>query len=123
MTNPQVPGHRSARTPFPVRGLPSRVSTPEESLELALDETADRERRAAAIGQLRTANECDGLAAVATGDVPAELRRRAVEAMGEPQCEEMLAELLEDDELSGDLRERAEQLVREGAEDDGPRLS
>lgn len=100
------------------------MSTPEQSLEVALDETADRERREAAIRQLHTANECDGLAAVATGDgVPDDLRRLAVEAMGGPQCEEMLEVLLEDGELSGDLEERAAELVREGAEHDGPRLS
>ena len=92
--------------------------TPQECVDLASDTTASREERENAIDELRTANECDELAAVATNDaLDADYRRYALEAMATPQCEEMLGKLTEGGDLEGSLERTAETLLDDSSED------
>jgi hypothetical protein len=86
--------------------------TPEECIALALDEGADEERRAGAIRELKTANECDELAALARRtELNDEYRRRALEALATPQCDSTLRELVDEGALEGELGEAAAKLL------------
>lgn len=92
--------------------------TPQECVDLATDTTAPREAREDAIDELRTANECDELAAVATNDaLETDYRRYALQAMATPQCEEMLGELAEGGDLEASLERAAEGLVADRSGD------
>ncbi|ELY70965.1 hypothetical protein [Natrinema versiforme] len=91
--------------------------TPAECIDLALDEGADEERRADAIRELKTANECDELAAlVREEDIDERYRRQALESLATPQCDSALRHLV-DDGLEGSLQGDAEELLA-SVEDD-----
>ncbi|WP_339104792.1 hypothetical protein [Haloterrigena salinisoli] len=86
--------------------------TPEECIDLALDEGADEEQRAGAIRELKTANECDELAAlVREGDIADRYRRQALEAMATSQCDSALRHLVDDAALEDPLQRDAEELL------------
>jgi hypothetical protein len=88
--------------------------TPEECVDLAVDESATEERRDTAIHELEMANECDELAnLVRTDDLDGRYRRRALRALATPQCDSTLQRLAEDDALDRSLREAAEELLGE----------
>lgn len=95
------------------------MSTPERNFEIAADDAEGETRREEAIDGLRTANECDMLADLARDDSLADrYRRRAVRALGSPQCTSMLRSLVEAGELDSELRTTAERLVEESENDD-----
>ena len=86
--------------------------TPQECVELASDPSAPRDEREAAVDELRTANECDELAALATDDAyETDFRRYVLEKMATPQCEELLAEIADDTGLAETLRREADALL------------
>lgn len=86
--------------------------TPEECVELALDESADADEREAAIHALKSANECDELEAlVRRGELGDQFRHRALRALATPQCDATLRELVEDGPLERPLRAEAEKLL------------
>lgn len=88
--------------------------TPQECVDLASDPSASRDEREAAVDELRTANECDELAALATDDaMGTDYRRYVLEAMATPQCEDLLAELADDTDLEETLRREADALLHE----------
>ena len=88
--------------------------TPEECVDLASDPSAPLEAREAAVDELRTANECDELAALATDDaLETDYRRYVLEAMATPQCEELLADLAGDAGLAETLRREADALLHD----------
>lgn len=92
--------------------------TPQECVDLAVDSTAPREEREDAIDELRTANECDELAGVATdASLETDYRRYALEAMATPQCDSMLRDLIEAGELEDSLRREAEALLQDSSDD------
>lgn len=95
--------------------------TPEECIELAVDESAEEGRREDAIRELKLANECDELARLARmDDLPDRYREQAVAALATPQCDTTLRALVEDgdagDALDGSLWEEAERLLAETEE-------
>lgn len=76
--------------------------TPEECVELALDDGADADDRERAIHELKLANECDELGQLVRRESLAEeYRRGALRALETPQCGATLRELVEDDDLDG----------------------
>ncbi|QLK25934.1 hypothetical protein HYG81_17950 [Natrinema zhouii] len=86
--------------------------TPEECVDLALDEGAAEEKRVGAIRELRTANECDELEAlVRTERIDDRYRRQALEELATPQCDSTLRELVDDEPLEGPLHREAEELL------------
>jgi len=96
------------------------MSTPEENFEIACDESSDRAERETAIGELETANECDSLADLARmDDLDETLRERALSGMARPQCEQMLRELAEGEELPESLQKQAETLLDDTPGDTG----
>ncbi|MGQ3411900.1 hypothetical protein ACT4ML_06510 [Natrinema sp. LN54] len=85
--------------------------TPEECIDLALDDEAADGRRTDAIRELKTANECDELAAlVRRENLADQYRRQALEALATPQCDSTLRTLVEDG-LEGSLQQDAEELL------------
>lgn len=90
------------------------MSTPEENLETAVDESSEREARLGAIDVLETANECDSLAEIVTRDgIDEQYREQALESLAHPQCKTTLRGLVDDGDLTESLRERAETLLAE----------
>ncbi|ELZ15267.1 hypothetical protein C477_18815 [Haloterrigena salina JCM 13891] len=90
--------------------MSSRTST--ECVELALDDGADEERRAGAIRELKTANECDELAALArTERIADRYRRQALEALATSQCDSALRGLVEEEDLEESLQQTATELL------------
>lgn len=88
--------------------------TPEECVELAVDSSAGREEREAAIDELKTANECDELADILSNDdLETRYRRRALRAVATRQCEATLERLVEERSLESSLRDEAESLLQE----------
>jgi hypothetical protein len=92
--------------------------TPEECVDLALDEEAAEEDRTDAIRELKTANECDELEAIVRReDLDDAYRQQALEAVATPQCDSTLRELVDDGSLEDSIRQDAEALLA-GVEDD-----
>ncbi|MFC6769584.1 hypothetical protein [Natrinema soli] len=86
--------------------------TPEDCVELALDEEAAEADRTDAIHELKLANECDELEAlVREASVDDWYRRHALEALTTPQCDSTLRELVDDEPLEGPLHQEAEELL------------
>ncbi|WP_222919876.1 hypothetical protein [Natrinema sp. SYSU A 869] len=86
--------------------------TPAECVDLALDEGADEENRAGAIRELKTANECDELAALVREErIADQYRHQALEALATPQCDSALRKLVNKGPLEGALGEEAEELL------------
>jgi len=70
------------------------------------------EKRAGAIRELRTANECDELEAIVREtSVDDRYRRQALEELATPQCDSTLRELVHDEPLEGPLHQEAEELL------------
>lgn len=98
----------------------ANVSTPEQSFEVAVDESRETDARMDAIDQLEAANECDRLAELVRGaDVAEEYRERALSGLAHPQCRSTLETLVGSEDLSEALRERAEALLEDTPEDAG----
>ena len=88
--------------------------TPEECIELVVDESAGEDQREDAIHELKLANECDELASLArTDDLSERYRERALRALATPQCDTTLHELVEDEGLDQSLRDEAKRLLDE----------
>lgn len=99
---------------------PSRMSTPEENVEIALDESYDDSARESAIDDLETANECDRLAdVVLDDDVDDRYRKRALTGLAHPQCTATLRTLAGNGDLPQSMRERAEELLDDTVESAG----
>ncbi|SEW02815.1 hypothetical protein [Natrinema salifodinae] len=85
--------------------------TPAECIDLALDDAATDEARTDAIHELKTANECDELAALVRRDeLDDRYRRQALQSLATGQCDSMLRKLTEDEDVPQSLREEAEEL-------------
>lgn len=96
------------------------MSTPEESFEIAVDESSERTARERAISSLETANDCDRLAELARmDDLEEQYREQAVTGLAHPQCKPMLETLVASGDLEASLRERAEALLDETPNDSG----
>lgn len=98
--------------------------TPSECITLATDESANEEDRSQAIRELKTANECDELAALARRDgLEDRYRREAIDALATPQCDSTLKEIADANSLSEDLRNLARDKMDEvgGARSPGDR--
>ncbi|WP_436926594.1 hypothetical protein [Halosimplex amylolyticum] len=96
------------------------MSTPEENLEIALDDARESESREQAIDGLQAANECDMLAEVVRrDDVASQYRELAMTKLGRPQCEATLETLHESDAIPDSLREQAEELLGDAPDDAG----
>ncbi|WP_459191871.1 hypothetical protein [Halosimplex sp. J119] len=96
------------------------MSTPEENLEVALDDSRDAEAREAALDDLETANDCDKLSDVVRRDeIDDRYRERALSKLAHPQCKATLETLSESDDLPEPLREQAEELLGETPGDSG----
>lgn len=96
------------------------MSTPEENLEIAADESSDRAARESAIEDLEAANECDMLAElVQTDSLEKQFREQALTSLGHPQCESMLQKLVDSGDLSDGLQEQAEELLQDTPGDSG----
>ena len=92
--------------------------TPQECVDLAVDSSASQQDREAALDELKTANECDELADIATNeDVGSDIQQRALHALATPQCDSMLENLVERSDLDESLQGEAEELL-EGLDDD-----
>lgn len=88
--------------------------TPQECVDLAVDSSASREDREAAVDELKTANECDELAEIAANeDLSSDIRQRALRAIATPQCDSMLRNLVERGGLDESLQQQAEELLDE----------
>ncbi|RBI58989.1 hypothetical protein DMJ13_24580 [halophilic archaeon] len=88
--------------------------TPKECVDLAVDESASKDRREDAIQELKTANECDELEKLVRMDgLDDRYRERALRALATPQCDSTLRELVEEGPLDESLRESATELLRE----------
>jgi len=75
--------------------------TPEEMRRSRPRRGGPGEKRAGAIRELRTANECDELEAIVREtSVDDRYRRQALEELATPQCDSTLRELVHDDEPS-----------------------
>ena len=86
--------------------------TPEECIDLAIDEGADEADREGAIRELKTANECDELEALVRREsLDEQYRRQALEALATPQCDSTLRELVEEEPVGGSLQDDAEELL------------
>ena len=111
----------SARRDIGVEFEPlSRMSTPEENVEIALDESSDDSARESAIDDLETANECDRLAdVVLDDDVDDRYRGQALASLAHPQCASTLRSLAGNDDLPQSMRERAEELLDDTPESAG----
>ena len=91
--------------------------TPEECIEVVVDESAGEGQREDAVHELKLANECDELASlVRMDDLSEQYRKLALRALVTPQCDTMLSGLVEDEGLDRSLRDEAERLLDE-AED------
>ena len=96
------------------------MSTPEENVEIALDESNDDSARESAIDDLETANECDRLADIVLDDnVDDRYREQALASLAHPQCTATLRTLAEDDDLPQSMRDRAEELLDDTPESAG----
>lgn len=96
------------------------MSTPEENLEIALDDAREAESREQAIGALQTANDCDALAEVVRADdVESEYRELAMTKLAHPQCKATLETLHESGEIPDSLRDQAEELLQDTPDDSG----
>lgn len=96
------------------------MSTPETNFEKAVDGSSDDETRTQAIEDLEAANECDMLAnLVENDDLEDEYREQALTSLAHPQCKPMLETLVESGDLPESYQERAEQLLQETPEDAG----
>lgn len=92
--------------------------TPEECIDLALDEGADADDREYAIHELKLANECDELEAMVRREsLAGEYRRAALRALATPQCDSTLRELVEEGALASSLRAEATDLLEDVAVD------
>lgn len=88
--------------------------TPQECVDLAVDSSASREDREAAVDELKMANECDELADIAANeDLSSDIRQRALRAIATPQCDSMLENLVERAVLDESLQQQAEELLDE----------
>ena len=88
--------------------------TPEECIEVVVDESAGESQREGAIRELKLANECDELASlVRADDLSEQYRELALRALVTPQCDTMLSGLAEDEGLGQSLRDEAERLLAE----------
>ncbi|MDS0260953.1 hypothetical protein NDI56_16245 [Haloarcula sp. S1CR25-12] len=86
--------------------------TPTEYVDRATDSTASEADRIEAIHALKTANECDELAAlVRNHDIERQFRNEALEAMGTPRCDDTLQFLVDRDVLDPDMRSRAVEIL------------
>lgn len=95
------------------------MSTPEEKFEIAVDESADGETRMAAIGELKTANDCGRLAELARmDDLEERYRERALAGLAHPQCKTKLRSVADGD-LPESLRERADELLEDAPDEAG----
>ena len=96
------------------------MSTPEANFEIAVDDSRDEQERRQAIDSLEAANECDLLAnLVQRDDLSAALRETALESLAHPQCKPMLAKVGEDDDLPESLADQAATLLEETPDDAG----
>ncbi|MFC7138704.1 hypothetical protein ACFQMA_02495 [Halosimplex aquaticum] len=96
------------------------MSTPEENLEIALDDARESESREQAIDGLQTANECDMLAEIVRADgVESRYRELAMTKLGHPQCKATLETLHESGEIPDSLRDQAEELLGNTPDDSG----
>jgi hypothetical protein len=96
------------------------VSTPEENLRTAVDESTESDARERAIDELETANECDTLAElVRNADLEERYRERALTNLAHPQCKRTLRSLVDDGDVPESLRDRAETLLEETPDDAG----
>lgn len=92
--------------------------TPQECVDLAVDSSASKADREAAVDELKTANECDELADIAANDdLGSDIRQRALRAIATPQCDSMLENLVERDTLDESFQQQAETLLQELDED------
>lgn len=88
--------------------------TPEECIELAVDEAADKDEREDAIHSLKMANECDELEGLVRMDeLEDHYRQRALQALATPQCDSTLQELVAEGPLKQSLQEMAEGLLHD----------
>jgi len=86
--------------------------TPTEYVDRATDSTASEADRIDAIHALKTANECDELAAlVRNHEIATQFRHEALEAMGTPQCGDTLQFLVDRGVLDPDMRSRAVEIL------------
>lgn len=86
--------------------------TPEECVELALDESATESEREDAIHELEMANECDELDALVRRESLSDgLRQCALQALATPQCDTMLRRLAGEESLEPSLRQEAENIL------------
>lgn len=96
------------------------MSTPEENLEIATDESSDRDARTNAIDELETANECRSLADLVRSDgLDERYREQALNGLAHPQCRSKLETLAEEDTLPEGLQAEAETLLEETPTDSG----
>lgn len=96
------------------------MSAPEESFDIAVDDSNSAERRRSAIDDLRAANECARLANIVTrDDLDSEFREMAVSCLANPQCGTTLRDLLDDGEVPESLRDHAERRLQESPDDTG----
>lgn len=96
------------------------MATPEESHEIALDESNDREDRKRAIGQLEAANECDMLADLVRNDsLEDDLRKLAFENLAHPQCKPVLETLVENGEVPEAFEGDGRTLLEQTPDDSG----
>ena len=88
--------------------------TPEECIELVVDESAGEDQREDAIHELKLANECDELASLARRDGLSErYRELALRALVTPQCDTTLYGLVEDEGIDQSIRDEAKCLLAE----------
>ncbi|MBX0305592.1 hypothetical protein [Haloarcula salinisoli] len=86
--------------------------TPTEYVEKATDSSASEADRKEAIHALKTANECDELAAIVRNhDIEAQFRKEALEAMGTSQCDGTLQLLVDEEVLDSDMQSRAVEIL------------
>ncbi|WP_415380616.1 hypothetical protein [Halosimplex sp. TS25] len=96
------------------------MSTPEENLEIALDDARESASREQAIDGLEAANDCDALAEVVRADdVESQYRELAMTKLAHPQCKATLETLHESGEIPDSLREQAEELLGDTPSDSG----
>lgn len=96
------------------------MSTPKENLEIAADESNEREAREEAIGWLEAANECDMLAElVQMDDLEEHIREQALTSLAHPQCKPTLETLADSEALPASLEEQASSLLQDTPDDSG----
>ncbi|WP_254528797.1 hypothetical protein [Natrinema gelatinilyticum] len=92
--------------------------TPEECIDLALNESATAETRREAISELKMANECDELERLVRREsLDDRYRQQTLKALATPQCHSTLRGLVDEGALKEPLREDATELL-ETVEDD-----